>query len=238
MGRKAVGILMLLGLFLILGSPGLASSFDRKPAGAVPACLPDRASDCHLWINIQMGTLTRYRLRDDGSINPTRKPTVRRVQSFKSAMEIVGNEVSPYRWFYDANTDYGDGNGKVGNFHIGASITLNGRQSNWKLNTYVNDGPRIKMEHHWNCVDTNGLAPNTSCSGGWRKHTSSYTRNTFHSSDSNLHDQDQFYYYDFEFTWNASGRAPTWYSGRLTSEDFRCKWLEHLDERICKFYWT
>jgi hypothetical protein len=149
---------------------------------------------------------------------------------------VVGVEQSAYLWVYDATTSYYLNTKNIGSLHVHARINLNGRQSQWTYKTYVVSGPDVKMSpQSWNCVDDNGSLPNSSCSGGWQNRTNtSYTSSTFETDDSNYHQDNSLYWYDFEYHFYARGYPYLWNSGGFTSHHFSC---HSVDLGPCRFQW-
>jgi len=123
---------------------------------------------------------------------------------------VKGRKVNDYVWAYDEVTLYQVCSSttceNVGSVRVDARIGLNGRQSNWSQGIAPLEGPRIKGTNKWNCIDDNGNAPNTSCSGGEQARTSStYRSGRFESTDSSIHRDDSRYWYHFDYAWKASG---------------------------------
>ena len=89
---------------------------------------------------------------------------------------IVGQKLSATAWSYSDLYRYRVCDGSsctpyLGSYTAWARIDLAGRQSDWRQRTTVETGPALWATHTYNCVDDNGILPNTSCTGGWRNHT-------------------------------------------------------------------
>jgi len=89
---------------------------------------------------------------------------------------IVGGKLSALAWSYSELWKYKVCDGTsctpvLGSYTAWARIDLSGRQSDWRQRTTVETGPALWATHTYNCVDDNGILPNTSCTGGWRNHT-------------------------------------------------------------------
>lgn len=144
-----------------------------------------------------------------------------------------GRIIDAYHWKYgQATIEYGFiVNGQlvpVGQLLLGASIGLNGRQSNWDQTSKVFTGPAVSATHHWNCVDDNGGLPNTECNegtGAWPSHDDpSYRTGTWESTASNYHSDASTYWYDHYWTWSASGYSGSWRlpNSHFSSAHFSC----------------
>jgi hypothetical protein len=147
---------------------------------------------------------------------------------------IVGQRQSAFLWNYNQVWLYGytvnGQNVTVGQIRVTAKINLNGRQSQWTQTIGTFSGPAIYGNNEWNCVDDNGILPNTSCSGGWQSRwnnsngSPNFTTSTFTSTDTNYHQDNSTYWYDFDYFWEAKGYGSLlWTTGTLTSYHFVCK---------------
>jgi hypothetical protein len=160
--------------------------------------------------------------------------------------ELPGAVIDGTHWTYDSGViAYGYYNGtfdEVGEFKATAKITLNGRQSQWSQTIRPWTGPSLKPTLYWNCVDDNGPLPNGECNedtGSWPHYgpPATWQPGTFGGIlKTNYHRQDETYWYDFYYKWQAEGEGSgSWYwpnTGHFTSAKFVCSASQ---SPVCKF---
>lgn len=151
------------------------------------------------------------------------------VQSEAPGIEAVVNCVVANDWcYFQYDVTYGIGSTVVGTWRGDITLRIDGRDVSWWQTSDVTSGPAIKARHEFNCVDDNGIWPNSSCTGGWkRKWNSTYTtaKWTWPSPDIRFLEDNDTYWYDWEYEWYAAGYGTTvkWSFPRHTTSHFVCE---------------
>jgi hypothetical protein len=146
-----------------------------------------------------------------------------------------GQKISDYLWKYNQTWNYGfTENGEhyqVGQVQLVGNLNLNGRQAQWSQSIGPFSGPAVNGNNEWNCVDHGVI--NTSCSGGWQSHwNGSFSHFSFSSSQSPYLSNNDSYWFDYQWFWQAEGYPYTWQTSALTTSHFDCQ-----DRKLaaCKF---
>jgi hypothetical protein len=64
-----------------------------------------------------------------------------------------------------------------------------------------------------------------------------YQKSIFKSTDFNYDPSNNFFFYQFEFWWMASGYSPIiWETGRMMSTDYECRGDPDATNP-CRFFW-
>ena len=114
----------------------------------------------------------------------------------------------------------------IGTARVGASLNLDGRQSQWKDQLGYWDGPSLRLRMDWNCIHVReGFTyPRTdSCSGGVGTFARTYyATDTAFAAQNNYSNHSDDYYYKYEYKWEATGYSGTWVTKTLASNRFHC----------------